>query len=55
MRTLRKPIVVVVNPERHSPGATFKSSLRQWQARWKTQRGPQGAPPAKVNRQEPPE
>jgi hypothetical protein len=48
MRLLRKPVPSSVAADSHRPVATFKNSLRAWQARYKAQRGIPAQTPAKA-------
>jgi len=41
MTALRRPGLAVLNEDRPLPAATFKNSLRSWQARWQAQKAAQ--------------
>jgi hypothetical protein len=42
MQTTSKSVRTAVNQDRQPPVSTFKTSLRDWQAKWKAQRAAQG-------------
>jgi hypothetical protein len=41
MQTTTKAVRASPNPDKQPCAATFKTSLREWQARWKAQRAAQ--------------